>query len=302
MDGNKTRYIVVGGVLWAALIILVGGMLFLNEKDPRQKTASYYAMFDQVSSLGKGDPIRVNGVKVGKVADLGLSGRRVKVELSVVDTVKIPANSQVRVQNVGILGERQVGILLGDASEILRPGAVVEGSFDAGISEVLGAAGEVFDSVRVLLAVVRDVVDSTVGNDEFKASLNRIVARAEKLETRLDGMIGESEPLLKGSLQNLHKASVKVNELVDGNKAPAEKLLADAGALTSDARSLVAKADELTGRLDAMLAKLESRDNTVGILLNDDSFYRELSQTVTSADSLLRSVLKDGLDVNIDFF
>ena len=302
MDGNKTRYIVVGGVLWAALIILVGGMLFLNEKDPRQKTASYYALFDQVSSLGKGDPIRVNGVKVGKVADLGLSGRRVKVELSVVDTVKIPVNSQIRVQNVGILGERQVGILLGDGAEFLKPGAEVEGSFDAGISEVMGAAGEVFDSVRVLLAVVRDVVDSTVGNDEFKASLNRIVARAEKLEARLDGMIGETEPLLKGSLPNLHKASVQVNELVDGNRAPAEKLLADAGALTSDARSLVAKADELTGRLDAMLAKLESRDNTVGILLNDDSFYRELSQTVTSADSLLRSVLKDGLDVNIDFF
>ena len=271
MDSNKTRYIVVGGVLWAALIILIGGMLFLNERDPRQRTATYYAMFDQVSSLGSGDPVRVNGVKVGKIGRVGLADRRVRVELEVLDSVKIPANSEVRVQNVGILGERQIGIRLGDSPEILKPGAVVDGSFDAGISEVMGAAGEIFDSTRVLLSEVRAVVDSTVGSESFRDGFRRIVSQAERLENRLDGMIDE-------------------------------KLLADAGALAVDAQALMARADELAGRLETMLARLESKDNTVGVLLNDDAFYKDLTRTMNSADSLLRSVLRDGLDLNIDFF
>ncbi len=302
MDSNKTRYIVVGGVLWAALIILIGGMLFLNERDPRQRTATYYAMFDQVSSLGSGDPVRVNGVKVGKIGRVGLADRRVRVELEVLDSVRIPANSEVRVQNVGILGERQIGIRLGDSPEILKPGAVVDGSFDAGISEVMGAAGEIFDSTRVLLSEVRAVVDSTVGSESFRNGFRRIVSQAERLENRLDGMIDESEPLLRGSLKNLHSASAKLDALVDRNSAPAEKLLADAGALAVDAQALMARADELAGRLETMLARLESKDNTVGVLLNDDAFYKDLTRTMNSADSLLRSVLRDGLDLNIDFF
>ena len=33
-----------------------------------------------------------------------------------------------------------------------------------------------------------------------------------------------------------------------------------------------------------------------------DAFYKDLTRTMNSADSLLRSVLRDGLDLNIDFF
>ena len=64
----------------------------------------------------------------------------------------------------------------------------------------------------------------------------------------------------------------------------------------------MARADELAGRLETMLARLASKDNTVGVLLNDDAFYKDLTRTMNSADSLLRSVLRDGLDLNIDFF
>ena len=302
MDSNKTRYVVVGGVLWAALIILVGGMLFLNEKDLRQKLVHYYVMFDQVSTLGKGDPVKVNGVKVGKITEIRLKDRRVQVRLSVLDTVSIPVNSVVRVQNIGILGERQVGILLGDGTSMLSDGDFVEGGFDAGISEVMAYAGEVFDSTRVLLAVVRDVVDSTIGNREFQQSFFRIVSQAEQLEQRLDGLIGSTEPVLKASLHNLHTVSTKLNDVLDLNRPPIEALIDNAADLTQDARQLMAQANTLAGKLEMIVAKLEAKDNTVGLLLQDDSFYKEMNQVVQSADTLLRSVLKDGLDINIDFF
>ena len=48
--------------------------------------------------------------------------------------------------------------------------------------------------------------------------------------------------------------------------------------------------------------KLQSKDNTLGALLNDRKLHDELSTTVESADSLFRTILQDGLDVNIDFF
>jgi len=302
MESNRTRYLVVGGVLWAAVIILVGGMLFLNEKDPRLSMVKYYAWFPQVSTLSTGDPVKVNGVKMGKVDDILLRDRRVQVVLSVWDSVQIPRNSQVRVQNIGLLGERQIGILMGDAQDFLQPGDSVDGYFDAGISEAMGYAGEVFDSARVLLTIVRGVVDSTVGDPVFQQSFRRIVADAERLELRLGGLMDKTEPELMASLRNLRTASVKLNTLIDTTSGPVRGLLADAGGLTADAKGLLTKADELAVRMDRVAAKLESKDNTMGALLQDEAFYRDLNQTVISADSLLRIIIDDGLDINVDFF
>ena len=54
--------------------------------------------------------------------------------------------------------------------------------------------------------------------------------------------------------------------------------------------------------LDELIAKVQSRDNTVGILLSDRKLHDDLVKTVHSADSLFRVILHDGLDVNVDFF
>jgi len=153
-----------------------------------------------------------------------------------------------------------------------------------------------------LLATVREVVDSTVGNREFQRSFKKIVSQAEQLEERLDGMISTTEPVLKESLKNLHAVSSKLNDMLDVNRAPVEKLLVNAGDLTQDAKDLVVRANALAQQLETIVAKLSSDENSVGLLLQDDKLYREMNQTVRSADTLLRSVLDDGLDINIDFF
>jgi len=47
---------------------------------------------------------------------------------------------------------------------------------------------------------------------------------------------------------------------------------------------------------------VQSKDNTVGILLSDRKLHDDLVKTVHSADSLFRVILHDGLDVNVDIF
>jgi len=62
----------------------------------------------------------------------------------------------------------------------------------------------------------------------------------------------------------------------------------------------------VTQHLDELVAKvqtkLETKDNTIGMLLNDRTLHDDLVKTVHSADSLVRVILHDGLDINVDFF
>ena len=302
MKKNIGLYLAVGLVVLLAIIILIFGLFFLNDKDPREVFDTYYLRFPQVSTLTLDDPVKINGVKLGKVEDIYLSGHRVLVVVRIRNDVRIPVGSEIRVQNIGIMGERQIGIILCDSSENYSPNDTIDGQFDAGIAEALGLAGEIIDSTKTLITSVHQVMDSTIANPEFRTKFRTMMDKAENLEDRLAKMLKDTDPQIKSSLNNLNMATVKVTALLDTVKAPVSGLLADAGNLMQDAGGILVKLDSVTNRLTLLTSKLQSTDNTAGILLNDRTLHDDLVQTLHSADSLFQIILQDGLDINVDFF
>ena len=130
--------------------------------------------------------------------------------------------------------------------------------------------------------------------------------KAEKLEDRLMVMLNTADPQLKKSLEGLNQVTVKVNDLLDGVKEPVDKMFANTDKIMGDAGKLIAELEGVTQHLDELVAKvqtkLETKDNTIGMLLNDRALHDDLVKTVHSADSLVRVILNDGLDINVDFF
>lgn len=306
MKKYSALYFSVGLVVILALIILIFGIFFLNEKDPREKFNTFHLRFTQVSTLVLDDPVKVNGVKLGKVESIELSGHRVVVTIRLRTDVKIPKDSEIRVQNIGIMGERQIGMILGDSTEYFAPGDTITGQFDAGIAEALGLAGEVCDSTKVLLESVKQALNSTIVNPDFQERFKTLLVKAEKLEDRLMTMLNTTDPQLKKSLEGLNQVTVKVNELIDGVRPPIDNVFANTDKLMGNADKLIGELEGVTKHLDELVMnvqkKLDSKDNTAGILLNDRALHDDLVKTVRSADSLVRTILSDGLDVNVDIF
>lgn len=302
MKKNSALYFSVGLVVILALVILVFGMFFLNEKDPRETFNTFHLRFTQVSTLVLDDPVKVNGVKLGKVENIELAGHRVVVTIRLRTDVKIPKDSEIRVQNIGIMGERQIGMILGDSEEYYNPGDTISGQFDAGIAEALGLAGEVCDSTKVLLESVKKALNGTIASPDFQDRFKTILTKAETLEDRLMEMVNTTDPQLQTSLEGLNQVTTKVNELVDGVKAPIDNLFGSADKVMGNANNLIAELEGVTKHLDELIAKVQSKNNTVGALLNDRKLHDDLVKTVHSADSLFRVILKDGLDVNVDIF
>lgn len=302
MKKNTALYFSVGLVVLLAIVILVFGMFFLNEKDPREVFNTFHLRFTQVSTLVLDDPVKVNGVKLGKVESIELAGHRVVVTIRLRTDVKIPKDSEIRVQNIGIMGERQIGMILGDSEQYFAPGDTIDGQFDAGIAEALGLAGEVCDSTKVLLESVKAALNGTIASPDFQDRFKTLLSKAENLEDRLMSLINTTDPQLKKSLNGLNEVTVKVNELVDGVKPPIDNLFAGTDKVMNNANNLISDLEGVTKHLDELIAKVQSPDNTVGTLLNDKTLHDDLVKTVHSADSLFRVILHDGLDVNVDIF
>lgn len=306
MKKNSTLYFSVGLVVLLAIVVLVFGIFFLNEKDPRETFNTFHLRFTQVSTLVLDDPVKINGVKLGKVENIELAGHRVVVTIRLRTDVKIPKDSEIRVQNIGIMGERQIGIILGDVTQYFTPGDTIDGQFDAGIAEALGLVGEVCDSSKVLLESVKNALNGTISNPEFQDRFKNLLDKAENLEDRLMVLVDNTDPQLKKTLTGLNDATAKVNQLVDGVKPPIDNLFANTDKVVGNADKLIGELEGVTKHLDELVAqvqtKTQSKDNTVGLLLNDRALHDDIIKTVHSADSLFRIILQDGLDINVDFF
>jgi phospholipid/cholesterol/gamma-HCH transport system substrate-binding protein len=303
MTNRKIKVFGVVAVLVLAAVILVWGMTYLKDQDFQNQTHSYVVTFQDVGTLTKGDPVKTNGVKAGKVVEIAFDPNRnlVAVTLEVDSKVQIPQNSEFRLQNIGLLGERQIGIAMGQG-QALANGSEVKGIYDYGISETMAVAGQVMDSAQILLTTVRSVLDSTVADPRFRQDLKDIMSNTLRLQGRIDSLYDRSAPRIDRSLKNLTLASARAEAILKENQAPIRQTISRADTLSQDALVLLRRADSLAIRLDAISQRLERNDNTVGAMLHDRALYDDLQKTLRSTDSLMNIIRAKGLDVNVDLF
>lgn len=298
----KTQNLAVGGFVLAALAILLFGIYFLKGMVPGQRDDRYIVLFDQVSTLQEGDPVKINGVKMGKVEKIALQDRRVKVTLTVERGVRLTKDCQVRIQNIGLMGERQIGVQLGQSPESWPAGSTLVGSLDAGIAEAMGVAGEVFVQAESLVRNLKDVLDSTVARPDFATRFNRALNETEALVKKVSSFVDDVDPRLKRSLGSLEKAGQAVTSLVDEQREPLHAIVDNGRQASERLKDLGDRADRVATEMESLLKQINSDKGTVGALLRDTTLHGELTRTLNSADSLFRVIRKKGLDVNLNLF
>ncbi|MBF0431533.1 MAG: MCE family protein [Fibrobacteria bacterium] len=312
MANQKVNFI-VGLVVLAALLILVFGVYFLKDSNPVEKTDLYHVIFDKVSTLAVGDPVKLNGVTMGRVKYIELWKNRVRVSFNLkhsftnqsgdIQGIFIPKDSRVRVQNIGLMGERQIEIHLGEVQDVYTPGDIIEnGYFDAGIAEAMGTAGKVFEEAEDLVMTIRDVFDSTIGQDDFVELFRGVLDDTKGLTQNLQNLLDDVDPKIRSSIVHLDNAGKELELLLNNNKAPIEELTQNAKAISERAGAVMGEVEIITREVQNLIQQVNSNDGALGAMINDTAFYGDLKATLGNADSLLSIIRKQGLDVNIDFF
>ena len=302
---SRRQNLAVGAFVIGAALILVIGVYFLKETVPGRAVDAYAARFDQVSTLQEGDPVKVNGVKAGRVTGIALDGRAVRVDFEIRRGLSLPRDSEVRIQNIGLMGERQLGILMGDGDDSLAfatPGTVFEGRVDAGIAEAMGAAGEAIAEAELLVAALRRAVDSTVGHPAFPGRVEGLLASAESVAGRLERLAADLDPDVREGVRAFRAVGRQAESFVKKQEPRLDRIIVDGAEAAARARALAERGERATQSLEEILARLNEGRGTAGALLNDTTLHRDLSAVVRSADSLFRSMRRKGLDVNVDLF
>jgi phospholipid/cholesterol/gamma-HCH transport system substrate-binding protein len=270
-----------------------------------RKTSLVYTYFDDSFAMTvNATPVRLNGILIGKVSAIDLSGettvnRAVRVTLAIDEErlAEIPVDSTAGLAQQNLLGGRYVNIRRGKSAPTIPVGGEIRTEATTEIQDMLDEGKSTLSALQTILKRVENIV---IEIEDGKGTIGKFL-RDETLYTNLVGTVDETKKLVAafnnpnsslGRLINeddlytdIRGTMSKVNQLVDGLNAgegTAGKFLKD-DALYEDFRATI-------GDLRETLRLVNSGDGTIGKLLTTTTLHTRLEDTMTRLDSMLDKI------------
>jgi phospholipid/cholesterol/gamma-HCH transport system substrate-binding protein len=296
---NETK---IGVLAVVGIALLIVGFNFLKGKNLFKKNKHIYAVYTDVQGLTKSNPVVINGLQIGRIENLdgGKDMKRIVVTVSLFKDVNIPSNS-LAVINPNLLGSPTLEIQLGSSSKYLQNGDTLlttlsGGAFDEALKMINPVLYEVRNAVKSLdsvLHVVSGVFDNTTKTNlkEIIANLNTTTASFSISAVSLQQMMNAQNGVLAKSLENvstfttnLNSNNQKINDILANTQKASEHFAAIDLQKTLDTLNIAVN-NFKTGS-----EKINSKDGSLGLLLNDKTLYTNLEGTANKLNILLDDI------------
>ena len=278
---NISREVKIGltGVIALVILFLIinflqGANLFTNQ-DP------YYINFRNAKALAKSSPVYADGYNVGIVSNIRYDydhpGKGVIVEITVEHGMRVPAGT-VAVLDEAMLGGCTLNLMMGNSPvERYNPGDTIPSEANNGL---MARAAELMPKLETTMAKV-DTLLTTLNTVVGDSNIQAILINAKQLTASLGQSSRDLNQLLEKELpamtQTFNRAGENVVALTDSLKQ-------------LNLSSTLAKVDDAMADVKLMTAQLNSKDNNIGLLLNDTALYGNLNRTSLGAANLLEDL------------
>ena len=271
----------IGLLAILAIALAYVGINFLKGIEIFKKSTTYYAHFDNLSSVTVATPVLVSGFKVGTVRSVSFDyarGYGATVELSLDPHVRITPESQVRIKMNPLSGSELILQIAPKGTQYLAEGDTIPS---------ISPQGD-------LLSVATDKILPEVANmmPTINATLERLNAllNDKNIDSTLLGLNLASQQL-HGMVAGLNQTTHRLDPVISNVGQMTSNLATFSGQLSSmHLDSLMLSLQSTTAQLQQVSQQLRSKDNTAGLLLNDPALYIRLDSLVRSADHLMRDL------------
>ncbi|WP_346857993.1 MlaD family protein [uncultured Draconibacterium sp.] len=286
-----SKYTRLGLLIVFSLSVLIWGLSYLKGNDIFKKSNYYHVEYNRIDGLVKSSKVSLNGYQVGQVSDIKFapdnSGKLI-VSLSVNTEFKIPKNSVARIISSDIMGTRAIELIFSNQNEFYQNNDTIPGSVEEDLKEQVSMqvlplkskAEELLSTVDSAITVLTVILNEDA-RDNLKASFTNFSQTMDNLE-RTTADLAELLSTEKDTIKNILS---NVNELTAVFKANTENLETIMANLSSFSDTLstisvtpmLANLTEASNQILVTLEKLNSDENSAGLLLNDDELYQSIN-------------------------
>ncbi|HIY87681.1 MAG TPA: MCE family protein [Candidatus Bacteroides pullicola] len=275
-----TKEVRIGIAAIIALCVLIYGINYLKGIHLFKPSSYFYVKFQNINGLTKSSPVYADGFRVGIVRELYYDydhPGNVVAEIDVEPDLRIPKGSSAELAAEMLGGVRMNLLLANNPREKYQTGDTIPGGLNSGM---LGQVGDLVPQLQKMLPKLDSIMASLnvlLADPAIPATLHNI----ENLTANLSATSGQLQTLMNNDIPQL---TGKLNTIGDN-------FVTISGNLKEiDYAAAMQKVDSTLANVKMITDKLGSKDNTVGLLLNDPSLYNNLNATTANAASLLEDL------------
>ncbi len=275
---TKEVRIGIAGII--ALCILVYGINYLKGINMFKPSSYFYVKFKNVNGLAKSSPVFADGVRVGIVRDIYYDynqAESVIVEVELDTELRIPKGSSAELTSELMGGVKMDILLANNPREKYAIGDTIPGNLNTGMMESVAALMPQIERMLPKLDSIMTSLNTILGDQSIPATLHSVEKMAANLEVtsgQLKVLMGQDIPQLTGKLNTLGDNFISISDNL-------KKI---------DYANTFNEIEQTLANVKMITEKLNSKNNTVGLLLNDPQLYNNLNATTANAASLLEDL------------
>ncbi len=306
---NLKTDIKVGMLILAAIVAFGCVYWFLGGIGLKEKTYHVYALFNSAKTMDKGADVRMAGVRIGNVESIELTDtNKARINLLILNNVKIPADSTVAVTNSGVIGDNYVDVIPGKSSEFVADGGQLMARSNAELADLLDETSELLATVKKTAEGLNNIIYDKENVASIKGALKSLKdttdGSAAFVQTANDMLKGDS-PLLTGIMQNLEsttdsaaKITNELDKIVHKKAEPGiSNILDNANDTMKAAKVAAGNLNEAIIQAQQFIAGLQGATGGVSTTINKvNTLLDDADKTVQN----LTAITKDVKDVTGD--
>jgi phospholipid/cholesterol/gamma-HCH transport system substrate-binding protein len=277
-----------------AIAILVLGTRYFEGLSLRG-TYTIYASFSRVDGMIAGNPVQINGVRIGNVnsIDIDPESHRVTVSMNISRDIEIPQGSRALQMGMAAISGVRVEIETGPSTNPPVPdGGFIEGAENEDILETLSGRAEplvgslesVLDNLNRTLASVNNQFEEP-GSDVMTS-----VASFNSLMNSMQQLIDPENGRLSLLLTSMDQLAADLNRLAVTGADSLGELTEQLSANLENLDQTLTTVRALSANLTELTANINEGNGTLGQMAVNPSLYHNLDSTLVSMRLLLEDL------------
>ena len=284
MKNILTKEAKIGLVSIISLALLYFGINYLKGINLFKPANHYFVTFHNVKDVTVSSPVFIDGFKVGLVRGIVYdydNTDKITVEISLDDEMRLTSGSYITIIKTLLSGGELHIHLNKYVKDYLKPGATLEGRMEEDMMQAV--QDKILPGVVDLLPKIDSILGGLqmlIAHPAIAQSLNHIEKTTGNLEAstrQLNALLSKDVP---GIVSDLKVITGNFNEVSTGLKE-------------LDLATTVNSINATLANLKLTTDKLNQKNSTLGLLLNDRSLYDNLDSTMVNASNLLIDLKKN---------
>ncbi|WP_243349042.1 MlaD family protein [Parabacteroides sp. FAFU027] len=273
-----TKEVKIGFAAIISLLLLYYGINYLKGINLMKPANYYYVVFQDVSGLTVSSPVYINGYKAGLVRSFEYDYEHpghIIVELAMDKELRVSKGTVAEYKSE-LLGTAAVTLSLNlESHQYLVPGDTIPAQEASGLmkkveKDMLPKLSQILSRMDTVLAGLQTVVSNPALNKSL-VNIETTTAELSKTSASLNKIMSNEVPVVVGNLKTMSNDF----STVSGNLK------------RIDFAHTMSTMDTTLTNLKSLSTQLNRKDNSLGLLVNDRTFYDNLSATTANANRLM---------------